>query len=94
MYEVCLYPSNVRKVLLVLEIRRFQHTNVVFCQLNISHVQMQRVAGDIGVGVGGSKAWDFAGGKFASFHRATTPSKGFLFTFNHYTCASYSLYVL
>jgi hypothetical protein len=31
----------------VLKIRRFQHINVVFCQLNIRHVRVQRVEGDI-----------------------------------------------
>jgi hypothetical protein len=38
---------NICKVLLVLEIRRCQHINVIFCQLNISHVRVQRAEGDI-----------------------------------------------
>jgi hypothetical protein len=38
------------------DMRRFQHVNVVFCQLNVSHLWIQGVEGDGGgVGVWGKK---------------------------------------
>jgi hypothetical protein len=82
----------------VLDIRRFQHVNAVFCQLNMCHMcGCRELRGIFREGVGTKRA---CGKVIVDSHHPCAKDhhskngNGISFTCNQYTCVDYSLYEL